>query len=214
MTGLDHVVLLGDSIFDNGAYTNGGPDVIGHLRSLLPEHWNATLCAVDGSRTTGLAAQLRGVPEDATRLVVAVGGNDALASIDLLSLRVASSAELLGTFAARIDAFETDYRRAIGQLVSLKRPATVCTIYDGALPATEARLARIGLMMFNDAILRTAFDERCDVIELRAICRDASDYANPIEPSAEGGRKIALAIAHALGVMNTPLRQSRVWAHY
>ena len=29
---MPHVVLLGDSIFDNGAYTQGGPDVITQLR--------------------------------------------------------------------------------------------------------------------------------------------------------------------------------------
>jgi hypothetical protein len=31
-----HVVLLGDSIFDNRSYTAGAPDVITHLGSLLP----------------------------------------------------------------------------------------------------------------------------------------------------------------------------------
>jgi hypothetical protein len=207
-------VLFGDSIFDNGVYTRGAPDVITHLRAVLPQDWRATLCAVDGSKTSGLATQLRHVPEDATRLIVAVGGNDALGSIDLLSVRATSSAELLGAFAARLAAFETDYRRAIGQMVRLGRPATICTIYNGALPADEARLARIGLMMFNDVILRTAFDERLDVIDLRPICQEACDYANPIEPSGEGGRKIALAIASAVGVVNTQLRPSHVWAHY
>src|SRR5690349_5483722 len=31
-----HVVLLGDSIFDNAAYVGGGPDVITQLRAALP----------------------------------------------------------------------------------------------------------------------------------------------------------------------------------
>jgi hypothetical protein len=65
-------------------------------------------------------------------------------------------------------------------MVRLGRPATICTIYNGALPADEARLARIGLMIFNDVILRTAFDQCLDVIELRAICQEACDYANPM----------------------------------
>jgi hypothetical protein len=93
-------VLFGDSIFDNGAYTRGAPDVITHLRAVLPQAWRATLCAVDGSKTSGLATQLRHLPTDATHLIVAVGGNDALGSIDLLSVRATSSAELLGAFAA------------------------------------------------------------------------------------------------------------------
>src|SRR5688500_12356541 len=65
----------------------------------------------------------------------------------------------------------TDYRRAIEQIVRLGRQATICTIYNDALPADETRLARIGLMMFNDVILRSAFDERLDVIDLRPICQ-------------------------------------------
>ena len=100
------------------------------------------------------------------------------------------------------------------QLIGLRRPATICTIYNGALPAAEARLARIGLMMFNDVILRSAFEQRLDVIELRAICHEACDYANPIEPSGKGGRKIALAIARAVGIVKGQLAPTRVWAHH
>ena len=33
---MPHVALLGDSIFDNGAYTSGGPDVVTQLRAILP----------------------------------------------------------------------------------------------------------------------------------------------------------------------------------
>lgn len=33
---MSHVVLLGDSIFDNAAYVAGGPDVIHQLRERLP----------------------------------------------------------------------------------------------------------------------------------------------------------------------------------
>src|SRR5688500_2046691 len=73
---LAHVVLLGDSILDNDAYTGGAPDVITHLRSMLPSKWQASLAAVDGSTTADLGRQLAKVPRDATHLVVAIGGND------------------------------------------------------------------------------------------------------------------------------------------
>jgi hypothetical protein len=33
---MTHIVLLGDSIFDNSPYTAGGPDVISQVRQLLP----------------------------------------------------------------------------------------------------------------------------------------------------------------------------------
>lgn len=55
---MPHLVLLGDSILDNRAYTLGGPDVISQVRGLLPPDWEATLLAVDGSTTDHVARQM------------------------------------------------------------------------------------------------------------------------------------------------------------
>ena len=198
MTG--HVVLLGDSIFDNIAYTRGEPGVAAHLQRLVPQGWGVTLLAVDGATTAGLPSQARRVPDDATHVVVSVGGNDALHNSDLLRQRVSSTAEALKMFAARVSAFEDAYRSALDPVIALRHPTTVCTIYNGNLPADEARIARIALMTFNDAILREAFARHLGVIDLRAVCSDPADYANPIEPSGRGGLKIARAIASAVGL--------------
>jgi GDSL-like lipase/acylhydrolase family protein len=206
-----HVVLLGDSIFDNGAYTGGRPDVIGQLRSLLPAEWTATLCAVDGATTADLGGQLERVPADTTHLVISIGGNDALRNGDLLTLRVSSSDQALRAFAARVDAFERNYRAAIGAAVALGRHTTVCTVYNGALDPGQAVLARVALALFDDVILRTAVDMRLTAIELRSICTERADYANPIEPSARGGAKIAAAIARATGAMTAHERPAQIW---
>lgn len=208
---MPHVVLLGDSIFDNAAYTGGGPDVITHLRRVLPHGWQATLRAVDGATTARLTGQLSQIPPDASHLVAAIGGNDALQNMDLLSTRVRSSAETLALFATRLEAFADAYRTALDALVARDRAATVCTIYNGALDPEQAVLARVGLMMFNDVIVRTAVERRVDVIELRAICTVPGDYANPIEPSDSGGLKIARAVARAVGAVDGDARPSRVW---
>jgi GDSL-like Lipase/Acylhydrolase family len=206
-----HIVLLGDSIFDNGSYTRGEPDVVGHLASLIPWTWRATLLAVDGASTAEVGSQLDRVPSDATHLVLSVGGNDALLNSDLLEAPARSSAEVLLLFASRIDAFEKGYRCLIDRLIGLKRDVTICTIYNGALDPELARPARVALMTFNDVILRVAFGYRASVIDLRGICVERSDYANPIEPSGTGGWKIASAIARAVGA--TPgARASRVIA--
>ena len=94
---MSHIVLLGDSIFDNAAYVRGGPDVVTQLRELLPRGWQATLAAVDG------------------------------------------------------------------------------------------------------AIRRVAAERCVPTIELRLVCTEPADYANPVEPSVRGGAKIARAIAASLG---------------
>ncbi len=43
---MNHIVLLGDSIFDNAAYVKDGLDVIAHLHQQIPPDWKASLRAV------------------------------------------------------------------------------------------------------------------------------------------------------------------------
>jgi hypothetical protein len=209
------VALLGDSIFDNRSYTRGEPDVVTHLRAMLPPNWQASLLAVDGSLTGHVAAQLPLVSSDVTHLVISIGGNDALRNFDLLARPVSSTTEALRLFAERVSRFESDYRAAIDGALTLGRPTATCTIYNGNLEAIQAATARIALMLFNDVILRVAFELRLPVIDLRLICNEPADYANPIEPSGRGGRKIALAIARMLGVAPEKLGRiradSQIW---
>jgi GDSL-like Lipase/Acylhydrolase family len=195
---MKHIVLLGDSVFDNAAYTGGEPDVVSHLRALAPG-WHATLCAVDGATTVSLSQQIPTIPQDGTDLVVSIGGNDVLGHWDLLSTPVRSTADALALFGRRVSAFEATYRRGLAPLIALQKPTVVCTIYNGNLPdPVEAALARVALTMFNDVIVRVALEQAAELIDLRLVCTEAADYANPIEPSGPGGRKIAAAIVRAI----------------
>jgi hypothetical protein len=211
MRGAQHVVLLGDSIFDNGVYTRGEPAVIDHLRALLPIGWRATLRALDGATTRSVAAQLTEVPDDASHLVLAIGGNDALANIDLLARPVSSTTETLLLFRRRLDDFHDSYTRAVDRVVKVGPPTTVCTIYNGNLEPETAAAAEVALRMFNDVILHAAIERRLSVIELRQVCDEPEDYANPIEPSGRGGRKIASAVARAIGAVAPHGEPSRVF---
>ena len=208
----DHIALLGDSIFDNSSYTKGLPDVVTHLRGLLPVGSKASLLAVDGSTTADLADQLNDITPDVTRGVVSIGGNDALLNADILNLPVASTQEALLLFGRRVAHFEESYRAAIAAVLERLPNTTLCTVYNGNLPDDQAPSARVALMLFNDVILRAAFHWRLPVIDLRLVCSDPSDYANPIEPSGSGGAKIARAIAAMLGLTNHQVPSSRVFA--
>jgi GDSL-like Lipase/Acylhydrolase family len=208
---MGHIALLGDSIFDNRAYTGGEPDVVTHLRDLLPHDWRATLYAVDGATTADIPRQTTRVDAGVSHLVVSIGGNDALGHSDLLALPVRSTAEALSLFAERVAAFERAYRAAVQRIAALGRPTTLCTIYNGNLEPSRATIARVALTTFNDVILRVAFEHGLPVIDLRAICARPEDYANPIEPSGIGGRKIAAAIVAALG-LGGDVPASRVFA--
>lgn len=207
-----HIALIGDSIFDNAAYTGSEPAVVEHLRSILPSGWRATLCAVDGARIADLPVQLARIPAQATHLVMSIGGNDALANRDLLATRVTSTTEALRLFGERSARFEADYRDAVTRVLASGKSLTLCSIYNGNLDPAEAGAARVALMIFNDAILRVAFEHQLDLIDLRLVCPDPADYANPIEPSGSGGHKIARSIANACtGRKSARMRTSRVF---
>jgi GDSL-like Lipase/Acylhydrolase family len=206
-----HIALLGDSIFDNRAYTNGAPDVVAHLRALLPPGWKASLIAVDGSTAADLEAQLGKVPADATHIVISVGGNDAILHSDLLDLPVTSTAEALDVFGQRAQAFASAYCAAIDAALRLNRRTTVCTIYNGNLGGNRGWLASVALTVFNNVIFRTAFARGISVIDLGLVCTEPSDYANPIEPSDLGGRKIAEAIRLSLNEEKDGSPHSRVY---
>jgi hypothetical protein len=199
-----HIVLLGDSIFDNGAYTQGEPDVVTHLRTLLPAGARATLLAKDGATTGSMDAQTARIPGDATHLVISIGGNDALGHLDLLDTPVTSTADALDAFDERITAFEMGYRLAVEPVFARGLQPTLCTIYNGAFEDRRlARRARVALMMFNDVILRVACEHQGSVIDLRLVCADPADYANAIEPSGPGGLNIAKAILRATALTQT-----------
>jgi hypothetical protein len=156
--------------------------------------------AIDGATSRDLPDQIPSVPADATHLVISVGGNDALMNSDLLDSPVASTREALLLFGARTARFEEDYRVAIRSALAARRPTACCTIYNGNLGPHEAPVARVAIMLFNDVILRVGREHGLNTIDLRLVCTQPGDYANPIEPSDQGGQKIARAIASAIAI--------------
>ena len=192
---MNHIVLLGDSIFDNAAYVAGGPDVVRQLREILPSGWRATLNALDGAVIADLPQQLQKLPSDASHLVVSVGGNDALGEAGLLERKVSSMAEALELISGVRERFRSAYARMLDQVLQRRLPLAVCTIYEARFPeAVTRRLAATALTALNDAITREAFARNIDCIDLRILCDEDRDFANPIEPSVHGGAKIAKAI--------------------
>jgi len=208
---MSHLVLIGDSIFDNSPYTRGGPDVVAQVRGLLAPGWEATLLAVDGSTTDHVAGQLGRLPKQATHLVLSVGGNNALMHLRILEAPVSTMAEAIKALADIASDFERRYRLVIAACLDTALPLAVCTVYNGCFddPSCQ-RLASATLAMFNDAIMRVAIEHALPVIDLRFVCDTAEDYANPIEPSSVGGAKIARVIAGLVCGANTTAPATRV----
>jgi hypothetical protein len=143
--------------------------------------------------------------------VVSIGGNDVLQNLDILRLLTKSSTDALLRLGKRAQRFERGYKAAIDRVLRVGLPTTVCTIYNGNLSGREGAAARVALMAFNDVILRMAFESQLPVIDLRLVCNEPADYANPIEPSSHGGEKIALAIIRSLGLGGPPADPIRVY---
>lgn len=209
---MSHIVLLGDSIFDNAAYVNGGLDVIAHLRRQIPSEWKASLRAVDGSIVEGVQKQTFDLPDNATHLIVSAGGNNALLNADILQQKAASSAEVLNKLADVASEFEYHYREMLEAVLSLQKATAVCTIYYPRMPESFVqKIAVAALTIFNDAIIRQAFSAGIPLIDLRLVCNEDSDYANEIEPSEAGGKKIASAIARLVNEHDFESRKTQAF---
>jgi len=194
-----HLVLLGDSIFDNKIYVPEGNSVHEHLIADLSPPDTASLVAVDGAVISSVLRQIERVPSEATHLVLSVGGNDALyLQSSVMSETSDSVYHSLGKMKAALETFEQEYKEVIGELQRFDLPLVVCMIYDVVPGLDDA--SRAGLAIINDIVTRTAFKERLTLIGLRLLCSESDDYSevSPIEPSHEGGAKIATAILHAV----------------
>ncbi|MCE9525600.1 MAG: SGNH/GDSL hydrolase family protein [Planctomycetales bacterium] len=191
---MSHVVLLGDSIFDNGFYVSRGSSVIDQLQAKLPSGWKASLAAVDGAVASSVLRQLERIPADATHLVVSAGGNNALQNSDLLRETDLTAPAAFAELAKVHQEFQKEYRTMLQAVLALRLPTAVCTIYD-SLPDFPAA-AITALAVFNDIILREAFRCGLPILDLRLICDEHRDYSpvSPIEPSEIGGHKIVQGI--------------------
>ncbi len=194
-----NVVLLGDSVFDNASYVPGDLPVADQLRARLPEDWRVSLLALDGAITEEVVTQLDDLPNDASFLVVSMGGNDALQHVDLFGKEIDTVGGGILEMHDIQNEFSAKYELTLSALLERQIPMFVCSIYD-QIPFPDElmrQLAQTSLSIFNDAIFRSAALGGVSILDLRAVCTDESHFAesSPIEPSVLGGEKIAQAIA-------------------
>jgi hypothetical protein len=136
---MNHIVLLGDSIFDNAAYVDGGPDVVRQLRCILPSGWRAALNALDGAVIGDISGQLSRLPADATHLVISAGGNNALAEAHVVDHSVSSMAEALELLAGVCERFRAAYATMLDAALQRRLHTAVCTIYEPRFPEPPQR---------------------------------------------------------------------------
>lgn len=201
MTGT-RIILLGDSIIDNDSYVRPGEPGIAHqIRQLLPD-CTIDMRAVDGAVTAEVFALQTDSLDDADIVFLSSGGNDALGHIEFLddAFDTTSRKALVKLREIRFE-FASQYQRLIAKLNAHCARVVVMTIYNPKFEAhgmsiEDEHAAEAALSIFNDAIQQAALAHDCEVLDIRPLFTDGDDFANPIEPSAKGGAKLAAAIAN------------------
>jgi GDSL-like Lipase/Acylhydrolase family len=196
------IILLGDSIIDNGAYVRSGePDVAQQLEMLLPRH-TVVKRAVDGSTCADVLGWQVGDLHDADRMILSAGGNDALEHIDLLEGVIDACAKdvLVRLWSIR-EEFRRSYAALLDCLALTRRPVLVLTVYNPCFrghgfDAAYQQAAESAVSIINDVIQQEGRRHSFDILELRTLFHDRADYANPIEPSAIGGAKLAKCMSN------------------
>ena len=196
-----HIALLGDSTIDNGNWVEPGQPCVTDQISKL-SGFKTTCAAKDGALMAAIADQALAVPSSATHVVVSVGGNNGISAVNLLKQPVANAEEAILRLHKFAVSFEAELEQTIQNLVEQigsGMPLVVCSVYNpcfGPLGVTtvDQNTANVCVTLLSDACLRVATRFGLPVIDLRRVLTSAGDFANPIEPSAAGGQKMAEVI--------------------
>jgi len=158
-----HIVLVGDSVFDNRVYVKSDPlgegDVTAQLTAAVANNSPAGPCevtrvAVDGAvSSTILRDQLVRIPASASHLFLSAGGNDALHALGLLDKRCSNVMEALQLLSAVARKFQANYRELVNALVAKGLPLCLCTIYKPCLDKyDDPRITMFNLATVNKLI--------------------------------------------------------------
>ena len=195
------VFLIGDSIIDNVVYVMPpGQSVLGHLFSLEPD-WDFNQRAIDGDTTVDVLNRQLDDPIDAPA-VLSIGGNDLLRRLEILTSQDRKlSVDLLEELHAEVGAFQKRHKEILSHF---QKTALICTIYNPVFskdPELEPlqQAAEVVIALFNDVIQQNSRRAGFDLLELRDIFTEEDDFANPIEPSDQGGLKLAKEIVKWAG---------------
>eukprot|EP01006_Ploeotia_vitrea_P022398 TRINITY_DN54808_c0_g1_i1.p1 TRINITY_DN54808_c0_g1~~TRINITY_DN54808_c0_g1_i1.p1 ORF type:complete len:235 (+),score=20.54 TRINITY_DN54808_c0_g1_i1:86-790(+) len=209
------IVLVGDSVFDNKTYVKKGAvtDNYTHpeLGSSVIEHLqereeNSVLCAEDGAIISQVREQLPHIPTDATHVFVSCGGNDLLIQQGTVMSQILQGTDKDIAVANLGAELSNKYLQLFEELKLLNRPTAVCFIYNPCYTKSQANpnprvvteqtllqqwAPEVIKQVNQSVILPLAQQFKFAVLDLQTLFNDASCYANPIEPSVEGGRRIA-----------------------
>ena len=192
------LVLMGDSTLANIAHT-GPPELLEQLREVLPADWSAHLCAIDGARIDDVFGQIPTVPEDASHILLSIGGNNCIEfTHHLKSVMPNLGKALYYTDTLRVRLAQS-YRRLLDEILELGKPTMVCTVYNPKLPSQgQQRIVETIIAMVNDAIIAGACATQTPVLDLRPLGVERANFVSPIELNHRGAQFFCDAIVRMI----------------
>ena len=202
---MNKLVLLGDSTIDNKVYVEPGElSVKEHLDNLVD--YEVLQIALDGAITDDVINnQINLIPPDTTHILLSIGGNDLLQEIDFLYQDLKYTPKrLLETVIGLLSPVTENYETIVKQLSTNRAKLLCATVYEGNLVGSVefdsiSNSSKAMVSLLNDSIFRICDKHNLDTLDLRNIFVSPEDYANPIEPSHQGGLKFAKKIKEWVG---------------
>ena len=200
----NQLILLGDSVIDNNSYVHGhNKPVTSHLKEILPE-WSIYKRARDGATIEDVINFQTNHLDRSSPTVLSAGGNNLLRMLSIVrDDRKMTFNQSVKSLKPLIEQFESDYDILLSRLSG----SSLCfTIYnpafiyydDTGFMSPFQKACEVTVNLFNDVIQRLVKRRGFDLLELRDLMTEKTDYANSIEPSHIGGKKIATSISRWL----------------
>lgn len=191
-----HVVLAGDSIFDNTKYAEPDFSVFDLFEVAVPADTRCSMIAVDGATIEGLDNQMNRLPKDTSHLFISCGQKDA-EKIAIL-LNDSDESRFGGMIVEAAHEYTTLYHTVLQKATNLVKNVVICTVcYNSHGVNSFITTARA---LINEVILREAHDLGMPVMDLSAMLNEPTDFSKVSENeiSEYGGRKIVLLMEDIL----------------
>jgi len=125
-----------------------------------------------------------------------VGGNDALGESGVLDAAAHSVAEVLMRLANIQDGFRESKAQMLNAANRRKLPSALRSVYDPRFPdPLRRRVSALALSLIT-TLSPARHSAVSSLIDLGVMFANDADFANPTEPSVQGGMKLARAIQH------------------
>ncbi len=184
---IKQIFCVGDSMLNNAHYVGAGESVLDCLQMLGSKNCNYVMLAKDGARLSDVFQQIDTLTASATgsdscMMVVSVGGNDILSEAKPVSQASLVDAETLEYFQIFLKLVKSIHVR-----FDRKMQIFVLNLY---YPGSKKRF-HDRIRQWNAWLDEHALTAGYTVIHTDSVMTEADDICYKIEPSPQGGEKIA-----------------------